>query len=197
MSARLLNKKAQSVMIDLVIGLALFLVILAVGITVLDNRVNALREQQELLQQQKSADNALSQLISTTGISKSGETNWEGAAGIDDVKFIGLALTDRIILPVKINKFIEYANSSNHANYEETKAKLLIGYDFYFRLVDPETNSTLKGCPDSGSSCEAGKQESYLIGTEGKKIGTIIKSRRIAAFNGVSTIAEITVFRTQ
>jgi hypothetical protein len=200
-----LNKKAQAVVMDLLIGISLALIIIAAGIIILDNQINAVSEQQELLAQQKTAEKALNQLVTSAGIATNGDTNWEDTTNIADVKFIGLALSDRIILPAKINKFIEYSNS----NYEETKGKLLIGQDFYFRLIDPgivagtscDPNcATLKLCgPDSESNCAAGKTKDTLEG-EGKKIDTILKSRRVVAFKGVDTIeaiAEITIFKTR
>ncbi len=197
MSLKLLNENGQSVLIDLLIGITLFLLVIATGITILDNQLNAVREQQELLQQQKAAETTLNQLVSSTGMAINGSPNWEEATSIDDVKFVGLALADRIILPEKINKFKEYSNS----DYDKTKGKLLMGYDFYFRLADPETGAPIKGCPDAGSNCEAGKTETYLTQTEGKKIDTAIVSKRIAAFYNnnkwVEVIAEIIVFKTR
>ena len=143
-----LDKKAQAVLIDLMIGMTLFLLVIAAGLTILDNQINAVSEQQELLALQKTADTALNQLATSTGLATSMETNWENTASIDDIKFIGLALTDRIILPAKINKFKEHAASE----YEKTKGKLLIGNDFYFRLIVPGTGdngTTMTGCPDA------------------------------------------------
>lgn len=194
MSARL-DKKAQAVLIDLLIGITLFLLVIAAGLTILDNQINAVREQQELLAQQKAAETALNQLVTSTGLTASGETSWEDSTSIDEVKFVGLALTDRIIFSEKINKFKEYAINE----YEKTKSKLLIGQDFYFRLMVPGTGdngTTMTGCPDTMGNCEAGKTEADLV-SEGKKIDTVMKARRIVAFKGGSAIAEITIFKTR
>ncbi len=200
MSLKLLNEKGQSVLIDLLIGITIFMLVLAAGLTILNNQINAVTEQEELLQQQKAADTTLSQLVSSTGMTTTGGINWETlidstCSNIDsaNIKFFGLALTDRMILPAKINSFKTCAANK----YDETKAKLLISYDFYFRLADPETGAPMKGCPDDTSSgkCEAG------ITGEGKKIDTVTASKRVVAFyNGVewvSAIAEINIFKTR
>jgi hypothetical protein len=187
-----LEQKGQAVFIDLLIGIILFFLVMAAAFIILDNQTTAVIEQQQTLSMQTNSETVLAQLVSGTGQTIDANSSWE-LYPIDQVKFIGLALTDRVILPEKINKFKEFSL----IDYNKTKEKIMTEKDFFFRLVVPGTGdngTTMKGCPDETSDCAIGKNQAELE-TEGKKIDSIIVQRRIVAFKGDSAIVEMTFFK--
>ena len=152
--AKNLNNSGQAVSFDVLIAVSLFLVILATTLTIWQNQ-NQESENQLILQDMQAAGaRTLDFLVRSQGETITGTTNnWEEET-IDNTKFIGLAKRQDVIDSAKLKKFIAYAKDA--ANYEITKAKMLLPYDYYFRVYMNSNGTGITIEEPEGTAMEGG-----------------------------------------
>ena len=131
-----MNEKGQAVAVDMLIAVSLFLILIAVLVTISSNQ--NFSEMENLIQEdmQLEGQRALNFMVRSQGETTTGETDWESEATLDNIKFFGLAKRDRSITGEKTAKFIGYAKNS----YNNTKEKMLLDYEYYARFLDREGN---------------------------------------------------------
>ena len=204
------NKKAQAVSFDLLIAVSLFLVMLATIVAVWQNQNLESANQLFLQDMQTSGNRTMDFLVSSPGetIDVPPLTNWEEGT-LGNAKFIGLAKMPNVIEPSKLKKFIEYAGGytpSAETNYGIAKAKMLLPYDYFFRVYYMGSDGDDVTIQDpAGTEMAAG----FIPDTE-KKYAIIILKRSVnyagtstsncpqnrgAVLEGCVAIAELKIFR--
>lgn len=167
------SNKGQAFSIDIMISATIFLVVLAIIITVWENQ-NSSAEEQLILQDMENAGTRAINFItrspgettSTQSQTPANITDWENEPSIATVKFIGLAKRDRAIDTAKIKKFASYIIS----DYPLLKSKLLLSYDFYFKFyyLDNSGNKVIIEEPlgtkmEGGQTLDTAKQYTNII----------------------------------
>lgn len=176
----MLNKKGQSVLIDLMMGILIFLLLMAATLSVWTGKATDLERERNLREMRSKTIEAMDFLIRSQGKPKYWETKLP-----TEIELIGLATNERVITEKKLNKFVELGNDTTAGGYYYLiKEKLLLGnYDFYFRLSEP------------------GGTEITKTGVDPNLLGAVdtFKIRRIVTYRGEEyegpAIAELWIYK--
>jgi hypothetical protein len=145
------NKKGQAIALDLAISITIFMIILAALLTVGGNQTTG--GEKELLQQEmySNAEKTMDFLTRSTGELNSNPPREKWESGIDstcsnwpatdNVVFVGLAGKENVLVPQKVAAFVKCSDYINRpVSYTAMKSKILMNYNYYFRLLDSKGN---------------------------------------------------------
>lgn len=171
----MLGKKGQGIAIDFLFAVLLFLMILNASMTIIDNS-NKNSANKAIV---NSLNDTLSQTLDRLVRSGGEPVDWEGKT-LDETILIGLAKRDRVLDNEKVERFSQWAGNYSDltGDYNKTKSRLLMGYDFYFVLTDSLGN-TLK-IPGTPGDAWDNMQATNL--------------KRVVNYNGGEAIAELTLY---
>lgn len=173
------NEKGQGIALDFLFAVLVFLLVLNASISLMDLSYESDLDKSLIVDLQAKAAQTIDALVRTEG----SPSDWQNR-GIGEASLIGLAKRDRALDEGKVNKFVEWANVYGSENYEKTRALLLIGYDYHFRIIS-SAGATRKEAPSQAT------QPSKWNGM------TAVRAKRIVNFNGDEAIAEFTIYYPQ
>lgn len=217
-----MHNKGQAIAVDLVIAVALFLVVLSALMAIWNNQ-NAMAQKQLILQDMKSVGTrTLDYMVKSPGETTTGTTSWEVCPACvipqdwlvhleNNVKFIGLAEHDRVLKQEKVEAFCGIKTGEGHFsggyandNPDETKEKILMNYDYFFRLskINVITDEPPEFELEEIKKC--GRLPSSLAGTL-KEVAAQVNIKRIVNYQyqegGVEknseALAELIVYYTK
>lgn len=207
------NKKGQAISIDLLIGTVIFMIALAIAITIWSSQNSLAQTQLTEQEMEIIGTRALNYMVTAPGETPQGDTNWQFYPSIsDNVRYIGLADNDRQIDKNKLAKFVYYGKlwpgcTTCIGSYFSTKQKILLMGDmnFYFRLyyLDNSANTAKETIIEEPvANPLSGKMDDNTMATgilpDYAKTRKIISIKRIVFFEGTKysgpAIAELQVY---
>jgi len=169
-----ISKKGQGIAIDFLFAVLIFLAMLNASIMLIDSNNKTVSDKTVLNQLNANAEQTIDMLVRTDGM----PNDWE-MKGIDEITLVGLAKGDRVLEEEKVEKFVQLAATHSSIDYNKLKSRLLIGYDYYFKITD-----------SGGSILKETGQPSQML----RDKMTAASVKRIVNFNGDEVIAEFTVY---
>lgn len=170
----ILGKKGQGVAIDFLFAILVFLLLMNALFSLIDNGNRTASDKSILNQLNSRTQQTIDMLVRNGGTPE----HWE-LGNIDNAEVMGLAKRDRALDLDKIEKFVEWGGTYGDQDYEKTKALLLIGYDYYFRISDSD-DTTIYSTGQPGDN----RWDNYMA----------VNVKRIVNLEGAEVIAELTIY---
>jgi len=172
------GEKGQGIALDLLFAILVFLLVLNASLSLIDSGNKSVSDKGILNQLNARALQTVDMLVRTDGE----PNNWE-LESISNVEAIGLAKRDRALDIDKVERLADpstgWASVYGSDDYNRTKALLLIGYDYYFRISDS----------DDTTLYETGQPEQSNWSQQ-----MAVTARRIANLEGGEVIVELTIY---
>ena len=173
------GERGQGIAIDFLFAVLVFLLVLNACMALMGSSAESASDKILLNELNAKTSQTIDMLVRTEG----NPNDWE-QHGIDEARIIGLAKRDRALDKGKVDKFVEWAANYSDVigDYNKVKSLLLIGYDYYFRIVDSD-GLLLK---ETGQPDQAARERMVNVNV-----------KRIVNFNGEEVIAELTIYFPQ
>lgn len=129
---KMLDKKGQTTMLELLMGTMLVLVVLIAIMNSFQVTLSSIQTQNRFLDLSQQSGDALQALLYNPGSTTDRNTLWEKQAALTDVNRIGLAKSPLLLSEAKVRKFREWADG---LDYNALSQKMGLGnYDFSVTL---------------------------------------------------------------
>lgn len=121
----------QGIALDFLFAILVFLLVLNTSIILIESSGRVASEESVLNEINSSVSQTADMLVRTKGQ----PDDWE-ELGIESVTRVGLARRDRVLDNAKLSRFLELGQFYGSSDYNKVKGLLLIGYDYYLRILD-------------------------------------------------------------
>lgn len=179
--------KGQTMGLDLLIAMAIFLMVMAAILSIWANSSEVSKKQVQEIRMTEMAENTLESLVRDSGSPE----DWEMSCALD-FNSLGLARRSLVLDANKLEQLVwRVEGSTCDWNYTFVRESLFIAdNNLFFRLLDPATGFSLKS--RNGSDLNIGTDPEK---TEEPERLLQARATKIVSYEGGEAIAELTLYR--